>query len=179
MTSVIKFCRMWLAAAMTICLLANVPFAQGANSAGATLNFKATVLADCFISISPSSLDFGNVNASELAGKTIGTEISGHSKSFTITPQCYGTDKFKVTYKSTSYDGASSATQCAADSEKVMMFCLKKTDNSSLYMSNGTGSFTQSGGNTAFDLNALLARGSGNITPGTKTASIELTISPE
>jgi len=155
------------------------PAVHAANSSSATVNFKATVMADCFISVSPATLDFGNINASDIAGKTTGTVIPGNSKSFTITPKCYGTDKFKITYTSSGYDGADTTKQCAADADKVLMFCLNKADNSPLYMTSGTGSFTQTGGNTAFNLNTVLAKGSGTVTPGVKTASLELTIAPE
>ncbi|NIH92202.1 hypothetical protein FHW31_003677 [Enterobacter asburiae] len=144
-----------------------------ANSATATVKFKATVLADCFISVNPTSLDFGNVNASELGGKAVGTEITGHEKNITVTPNCYGTDSFTITYETTKPDGASEEKQCAADSDKVIGFCLRDH-----YMTNGSGSFVQSGATAPFDLSVFLAKGSGSITPGTKTADITLTISP-
>lgn len=52
--------------------------AVAANSASGTVNFKATLLADCFISVSQARIDFGNVNASKLGSKAAGTEITGH-----------------------------------------------------------------------------------------------------
>lgn len=154
--------------------MATVQVAHAANSASATINFKANVVADCFISVSPASLDFGNVNASELGGKATGVEIAGHEKSFTITPNCYGTDSFTIKYQSTTPDGASATKQCAADSGKAIGFCLRN-----YYMANGRGSFVKTGANTPFDLSVFLAKGSGAITPGAKTADITVTIEPK
>lgn len=147
--------------------------AVAANSAKATVNFKATVLADCFISVNPTSLDFGNVNASEIGNKATGTEITGHEKSVTVTPDCYGTNSFTISYKTTTPDGASGNKQCAADTDKVIGFCLRDH-----YMTSGSGSFVQTGAATPFNLSVFLAKGSGSITPGTKMADITLTISP-
>lgn len=144
-----------------------------AGNASATVKFKATVLADCFISISSATIDFGNLNASELSGKSTGDEITGHEKSFTVTPNCYGTDSFTITYKSDSSDGASTSKQCASDDKKVIGFCLRNH-----YMVNGSGSFVQKGGNTPFDLSVFLVKGSGAIIPGEKTSAITLTIAP-
>lgn len=168
-------CRAGLLA-VTALILAwgdSVPQARAANSAVTTVNFKANVLADCFISVSPTSLDFGNINASELGGKAVGAEITGHEKSFTVTPDCYGTNSFTITFKSSTPDGASTDKQCAADTEKVIGFCLRNH-----YMTNGSGSFVQTGADTPFDLSVFLAKGSGSITPGIKTADITLTIAP-
>lgn len=164
---------MFFRAAFVLAWSGYMPHVIAANSASATVNLKATVLADCYISVSPASLDFGNVNASELSGKTVGTEISGHEKSVTVTPDCYATDSFTITYKTTTPDGASATKQCAADTGKVINFCLRNR-----YMSSGSGSFVQTGAKTPFDLSVYLAKGSGSISPGAKTADITLTIAP-
>lgn len=153
--------------------------AFAANSATATVNFSATVVADCFIQVSPTTIDFENINASEIGTAMPGAQIGSYQKNFTIQPNCYGTDSFTIAFKSDTFDGTSNDKQCASDTGKVLRFCLQGgSGNNPLWMSNGQGSFSSNDGNMPIDMTVSLAKGSGALSTGVKNASINLTISP-
>lgn len=156
--------------------------ASGYVHAGGTtrtsLSFKATVKADCSISISPESLDFGDINGSEIGRLSAGEEISGHERKITVQPECYGTDSYNIDFFTANWDGEFSKA-CPTDDKdnKNIKFCIRD-----LYFTGGASMrlVKEGAGNSPFDLTFFLERGTNkNVVVGQHSGAISITISPK
>ncbi|MHA0949040.1 hypothetical protein [Enterobacter ludwigii] len=158
--------------------LSTTCYVYAGGTTKATLNLKATVKADCSISISPETLDFGDINGSEIGRMSSGEEISGHERKLTIQPECYGTDSFNIDFFTANWDGEFSKA-CPTDTKdnKNIKFCIRD-----LYFTGG-GSMRlekKGAGNSPFDLTFFLERGTNkNVVVGQHEATMSLTISPK
>lgn len=153
-------------------------YVHAGGTTKATLHLKATVKADCSISISPETLDFGDINGSEIGQLSAGEEISGHERTLTVQPECYGTDSYNIDFFTANWDGEFSKS-CPTDTSghKNLRFCIRD-----LYFTGGASMQLQKKGtgNTPFDLTFFLERGTNkDVVVGQHEGTISLTISPK
>ncbi|MEN4700002.1 hypothetical protein ABEG91_22400 [Pantoea agglomerans] len=157
------------------------PFATLADDdTTATVTIKATVMADCTVSVNPSTLDLGSISASTLQGKAINTALEGMSKTVTVTSTCAGASKARMTIKS----GSKVADGKVVPEGDVLRFGLKIADTVEPF-SDDTQSVTReiesadlSTGHNE-DLQFFAAMGGATPKAGTYTSNMTIMIEPE
>lgn len=86
------------------------------------VEIKATIKAVCSLSMD-TVVDLGDILITEFNGKEAGEEISGHDKSFAITPNCAGTTKYALTFTP-----VKASSGCLEASSEEVAFCLYDAD---------------------------------------------------
>ncbi|MFT4269929.1 MAG: hypothetical protein QM578_02890 [Pantoea sp.] len=149
--------------------------ATAAGTATTSVNFTATVSADCSVSLSPDYVDFGTLKSGELAGKSAGEKIDGTEKNVTITAQCYGTDVYVMKFV-TGHSVEGNGYFCANDdaNKDVVRFCLDSDSNTE----SETGSRENNTWVWTMKKNAFLQRGAAQPEEGDYTAAFTIMISP-
>lgn len=167
--------------AMLVLIRSSYPLgALADDDATATVTIKATVMADCKVSLEPATLELGCVSASTLQNKAKNTALEGMSKTVTVTSTCGGTSKARMTIKA----GNRVADGYIVPEGDVLRFGLKMNDivepfdQSEETVTREIESADLSTGHTE-ELQFFAATGSATPKAGTYTSNVTIRIEPE
>lgn len=155
-----------------------------ADDATADLVIKATVVADCTVSVSPTSVDLGKVSVTTLKNTSHNTELPEMSQTVTVTSTCQGTSaaKLSASTQNTVKDG-----YISPDGD-ALRFGVETTFDSVIHKFDDTGNTTVVTWTNQSDLNTghqdtikLFALAGTNMSPsaGTYTATMTFKLEPE